>query len=53
MISDALEKIRDNAEFVKTSESREQMFQACVKTDGIHTKAGLVWVWQRGGIQPF
>lgn len=30
VISDALEKSRDSVQFVKASQSREKMFQACV-----------------------
>ena len=42
MISDALEKIRDNVKYVKVSESRELLFLGCVKTLGIVKKCGLV-----------
>ncbi|XP_010426130.1 PREDICTED: zinc finger BED domain-containing protein RICESLEEPER 2-like isoform X1 [Camelina sativa] len=42
LIEKALDKIRESVKFVRISESREQMFQGCVETVGIHTKAGLV-----------
>ena len=44
VIGEALEKIRDSVKFVKGSESREKMFEACVETVGIVNKndAGLI-----------
>ena len=42
VISDALEKIRDNVKYVKVSESRELLFLGCVETLGIVKKGSLV-----------
>ncbi|XP_013624005.1 PREDICTED: zinc finger BED domain-containing protein RICESLEEPER 2-like [Brassica oleracea var. oleracea] len=44
IVSEALEKIRDSVKFVKGSDSRERMFEACVETVGIQNKnnAGLI-----------
>jgi len=41
-LNDALEKIRESVKFVKSSESREQMFQTCVETVGSKKEVGLV-----------
>lgn len=44
VIGEALEKIRETVKFVKSSESREKMFVACVETVGIPNpnQAGLL-----------
>ena len=43
VISDALEKIRESVKFVKSSESREQMFQTCVETVGSKKEACVLF----------
>ena len=42
VIGDTLEKIRESVKFVRSSESREQMFSTCVETVGSKKEPGLV-----------